>query len=72
MARVQRVIFADQPVTYTVVGADHLPVAPAAEYLRFLREGGASPHTVRGYAAGLARWFTMRSEERRVGKECRL
>ncbi|WP_207544685.1 tyrosine-type recombinase/integrase [Mycolicibacterium conceptionense] len=59
MARVQRVIFPGEPVTYTIVGADHLPVPPAAEYLRFLRESGASPHTVRGYAAGLARWFTM-------------
>ncbi|MHC9295635.1 tyrosine-type recombinase/integrase [Mycobacterium sp. LTG2003] len=55
----QRVIFPGEPVTYTIVGADHLPVPPAAEYLSFLREGGASPHTVRGYAAGLARWFTM-------------
>ncbi|MDT0323819.1 site-specific integrase, partial [Streptomyces millisiae] len=55
----QRVIFPGEPVTYTVVGADHLPVAPAAEYLGFLRDGGASPHTVRGYAAGLARWFTV-------------
>lgn len=59
MARVQRVIFPGEPVTYTIVGADHLPVPPAAEYLSFLCEGGASPHTVRGYAAGLARWFTM-------------
>lgn len=59
MARVQRVIFPDERVTYTVVGADHLPVSPAAQYLGFLRDGGASPHTVRGYAAGLARWFTV-------------
>ncbi len=59
MARVQRVIFPDEPVTYTVVGADHLPIAPAAQYLGFLRDSAASPHTIRGYAAGLARWFTV-------------
>lgn len=59
MARVQRVSFVDDNDTYTVVGADALPIAPAAEYLRFLREGGASPHTVRAYAAGIAQWFTV-------------
>lgn len=59
MARVQRLSFVDEPDTYTVVGADGLPIAPAAEYLRFLRDGGASPHTVRAYAAGIAEWFTV-------------
>lgn len=59
MARVQRVSFVDDHDTYTVVGADALPIDPAAEYLRFLRDGGASPHTVRAYAAGIAEWFTV-------------
>lgn len=59
MARAQRVSFPDKPDTYTVVGADGLPIGPAAEYLRFLRDGGASPHTVRAYAAGLAEWSTV-------------
>ncbi|MFN6554763.1 tyrosine-type recombinase/integrase [Mycolicibacterium septicum] len=59
MARVQLVRFADRPHTYTVVGADQLPVPPAREYLRFLREEGASPNTVRAYAYGLAAWFTV-------------
>lgn len=59
MARAQRLIFPDEPVTYTVVGADHLPVGPAAQYLTFLRDNAASPHTVRSYAAGLAQWFTV-------------
>ncbi|HUH72755.1 MAG TPA: tyrosine-type recombinase/integrase [Mycobacterium sp.] len=59
MARVQRVSFPDRPDTYTVVGADALPIGPAAEYLRFLRDGGASPNTVRAYAAGIAEWWTV-------------
>ncbi len=59
MARVQRVILPSGPVTYTVVGTDHLPIAPAAQYLTFLRESAASPNTVRSYAMGLAQWFTV-------------
>lgn len=59
MARVQRVIFASEPDTYTVVGVDHLPIAPAAQYLTFLRDSAASPNTVRSYAKGLAEWFTV-------------
>ncbi|WP_457138425.1 tyrosine-type recombinase/integrase [Mycobacteroides abscessus] len=59
MARVQRVIFPDGSLTHTVVGADHLPIAPAAQYLTFLRDSAASPNTVRAYAAGLAEWFTV-------------
>lgn len=55
----QRVRFSDRPPTYTVVGADLLPVAPAREYLTFLRHEGASPNTVRAYAYGLAAWFTV-------------
>lgn len=60
MARVQRVSFTDgEADTHTVIGADHLPIVPAAQYLRFLRDGGGSPHTVRAYAAGIAEWFTV-------------
>ncbi len=59
MARAQRVILPNGPVTYTVVGADHLPIAPAAQYLTFLRDSAASPNTVRSYAMGLAQWFTV-------------
>ncbi|CQD11269.1 transposase [Mycobacterium europaeum] len=61
VARSQRVSFGEGPDTYTVVGDDGLPIGPAAEYLRFLRDGGASPHTVRAYAAGIADWFTVLS-----------
>ena len=43
--------------TYTVIGADFLPIPSADEYLTFLRDDGASPNTRRAYAAGLAAWF---------------
>ena len=59
MAQVQRVRFVDRPPTYTVVGADKLPVAPAREYLTFLRNQGGSPNTLRAYAYGLAAWWTV-------------
>lgn len=59
MARVQRVQFPDRPHTFIVVGADLLPVAPAREYLRYLTDSGSSPNTVRGYAYGLAAWWTV-------------
>jgi len=59
MAHTQRVTFRDAPNTYTVVGADHLPVPAVLEYLQFLRNDAASPHTIRAYAAGLAAWWTV-------------
>lgn len=59
MARAQRVSFADRPDTFTVVGNDDLPIAPAQEYLRFVANSGRSPNTVRSYARGLAEWWTL-------------
>ncbi|MFJ9566068.1 site-specific integrase [Streptomyces fuscichromogenes] len=54
---VQRVEL-DQGRTWTVIGSDHLPVAPIEEFLEFLRVGrDASPHTVRSYAASLSVWW---------------
>lgn len=32
--------------THTVIGARGMPIDPVEEYLRFLREDQASPHTV--------------------------
>ena len=55
--RAQRVIRPDGSVTYTVVGDDFLPIPPVERYLQFLAADGASPHTIRSYAAGLAAWF---------------
>lgn len=43
--------------TYTVIGDDFLPIAPADRYLKFLVDDAASPHTIRSYATGLAAWF---------------
>lgn len=34
-----------------------MPIGPADRYLKFLVDDGASPHTVRSYATGLAAWF---------------
>lgn len=60
MARVQKMLSVQEgSYWYTVVGADHLPVAPIAEYVQFLRDDQASPNTVRAYAAGLAAWWTL-------------
>jgi len=54
---VQRIELGDGR-TWTVVGPDHLPVAPVEEFLEFLRVGrDASPHTLRSYAASLSRWW---------------
>lgn len=59
VAAVQLLRFPDRAQTYSVVGANLLPIVPAREYLRFLVDGGASPNTVRNYAYGLAAWWTL-------------
>ncbi|AYE99581.1 transposase (plasmid) [Mycobacterium paragordonae] len=59
MSRTQRVAVTDRPDTYTVLGADGLPVRAAEEFLQFLRDDEASPNTVKAYAAGLAAWWTV-------------
>jgi len=59
MARTQRIALTDRFDTYTVLGADHLPIEAAEEYLQFLRDDGTSPNTVKAYAAGLAAWWTL-------------
>lgn len=59
MARVQRITLTGTADTYTVLGSDHLPIGPVAEFLQFLRDDQASPHTLRAYAAGLAAWWDV-------------
>ncbi|WP_458317560.1 tyrosine-type recombinase/integrase [Mycolicibacterium brisbanense] len=59
MSRTQRVALTDRPDTFTVVGADGLPIGAAEEFLQFLRDDEASPNTVKAYAAGLAAWWTV-------------
>jgi len=45
-------------LTWTVLGADHLPVLPIEEFLEFMRNARvASPHTIRSYASSLAGLF---------------
>jgi site-specific recombinase XerD len=54
---VQRVSV-DGQRSWTVTGADHLPVVPVEEFLDFQRVAQqASPNTVRSYASSLARWW---------------
>lgn len=59
MARVQRVIFpmnrSPTPSSVPITCRSHRP----RSIWGFLRDSAASPHTIRGYAAGLARWFTV-------------
>lgn len=47
----------DGPVSYTVVGADGLPVDAVEEFLAYLAATGASPNTVQGYAYDLRDFF---------------
>lgn len=55
--KAQRVIGQDGTKTFTVIGEDFMPIVSADRYLRFLVDDGASPHTIRSYATGLAAWF---------------
>ena len=61
MARTQRVVL-DGGASWTVVGANGLPVDPAEQYLAFLRAQGRSPNTVKAYARGLAQWWCLLEE----------
>ncbi|GAA3422482.1 site-specific integrase [Streptosporangium vulgare] len=40
-----------------MLGADHLPIGPAEEYLEYLRAQRCSPNTVKSYARALALWW---------------
>lgn len=54
---VQRIELAGER-TWTVVGLDHLPVAPVEEFLEYLRVAQrSSPNTIRSYATSLSRWW---------------
>ncbi|PBC52128.1 hypothetical protein CJ179_01675 [Rhodococcus sp. ACS1] len=60
--RSQRLVLADGERTWTVVGRDYLPVAPAEKYLEYLRVQRNSPSTVKSYARALALWWEYLSE----------
>ena len=49
--------------TWTVLGDDHLPIAPIEEFLEHHRVLGSSPNTVRSYAKGLQLWWVHLARE---------
>jgi len=57
-ARVQAVAAGDER-TWTVLGDDHLVVAPIEEFLEHHRVIGSSPNTVRSYAKALELWWAF-------------
>ena len=56
-ARVQPVLLSGGERTWTVLDGEHRSVAPAEEYLDYLRVLGRSPNTVKSYARALALWW---------------
>src|SRR5690242_3617334 len=56
--RVQRVASAVGAPSWTVVGRDHLPIAPVESFLAHLSDQRRSPNTVRAYAFDLKDYFT--------------
>jgi hypothetical protein len=61
ICRTQPVVLTGGERTWTVVGRDHLVVAPAEEFLEFMRATGRSPNTVKSYARALALWWEFLS-----------
>ena len=61
--RVQAVDLAGGGRTWTVLGDDHLPVAPIEEFLEHHRVLGSSPNTVRSYAKGVQLWWAHLGRE---------
>jgi len=57
MALVTAVMAPGNQRTWTVLGADYLPIDAAEEFLEFLRTDGFSPNTVRSYAQSLGEYF---------------
>ncbi|MFF2013854.1 tyrosine-type recombinase/integrase [Streptomyces sp. NPDC058195] len=56
--RVQRVLMPDSDAeSWTVLGDDHVPVAPIERYLSYLSAVEKSPNTVKAYARDLKDWF---------------
>jgi Phage integrase, N-terminal SAM-like domain len=55
--RAQRLALQGGERSWTVLGRDHRPVAPAEEYLEYPRVQRVSPNTVKSYARALALWW---------------
>ena len=56
VAKVQTVVLPGGERTWTVVDGSYLVVAPAEEFLEFMRATGRSPNTIKSYARALALW----------------
>jgi hypothetical protein len=64
LVRAERVQLSTGLLSWTVVGADHLPIPEVDEWLDYLRGQGQSPNTVASYASHvglLLRWLALRS-----------
>jgi hypothetical protein len=61
VAKVQMVVLPDGERTWTVLNGSHLVVAPAEEFLEFMRATGRSPNTIKSYARALALWWQFLS-----------
>jgi predicted ester cyclase len=57
LGRVQVVVLPDGGRTWTVLGADYLPVPVVEGFLEHQRQIGSSPNTVKSYARGLGLWW---------------
>lgn len=57
MVRVQRVQIDGDDDSWTVLGDDHLPIAPVEMFLEHLRQIGSSPNTVKSYSRALELWW---------------
>ncbi len=62
MVRVQAVRGEGCELTWTLLGADYLPVAPVEEFLEYGRQRGYSPNTAKAYARALALWWQYLDE----------
>jgi integrase/recombinase XerD len=57
--RVQRVVMPSSEVeSWTLLGADHMPVEPVERFLAYLASIERSPNTVKAYAHDLKDWLT--------------
>ena len=62
--RVQRVVLPeDQGVSWTVLGAEHGPIAPIESWLSHLSNVGRSPNTQKAYATDLRDYFQFLDQQ---------
>ena len=60
--RVQRLVMPSSGVqSWTLLGGDHVPVAPVERFLAYLASIDRSPNTIRAYAHDLKDWFVFLS-----------